>query len=458
MKPLGIRVQLTVWYSVILALSLAAFGCVAYFAMDYGVRETLRSELRERTEGVRDIINEDGPEGRAALEDEVKEYADGLGSGGLVRVADASGTVYASPGLEQEPQPKNRLASNRPWRENVRGADFLLTRQSIAAGGSTYDVDIAVAMGDLERALNRGSLLLLFSAPLFVAIAAFGGYWMARRALEPVDRITQTARSISAQNLSKRLEVPSSRDELARLADTLNQMLDRLEDAFRRVAQFTADASHELRTPIAVMRTSAELALRKPRGEAEYRNTLDEILRESHKVSEMLENLLMIARADSGAALMKMESADLNDILQTAFAQTKVLAEEKGVSVSLRPGVPIWIAAEPSSMERLLMILLDNAVKYTPAGGHVEAVAQRQNGCAVVQVRDDGIGISSEDIPHIFDRFFRADRARSRETGGAGLGLAIGRWIAECHGGEIRVTSEMSKGSEFEVRLPLSQE
>jgi two-component system, OmpR family, heavy metal sensor histidine kinase CusS len=454
MKLSGIRAQLVAWYSIFLALSLAAFGFVAYLAMSYGIRQTVRSELRQRAEGVRDIIIEDGPEGRVALEDEVKEFADGLGSGGRVRVADVSGVIFASSGMELVKQPANRVRTDRPWRQAIGGDPFLLARQTMNVSGVDYDVTIAVATGDLDRALERGSLLLLFSAPVFLALAVYGGYWMSRRALEPVARMAQTARSIGEQNLAKRLDVPSSRDELAQLAETLNEMLARLETAFQRITRFTADASHELRTPVAVMRTSAELALRKTRDPAEYRETLSQILREADKVSELIEELLDLARADSGSSQLKMERADLSAIMRAACEETRLLADEKGVSLTLVPGAPVWVMAEPASVQRLLLILLDNAVKYTPAGRHVSAGVSTRNGCAVAEVRDDGIGISGEDMPHIFDRFFRADRARSRELGGAGLGLAIGRWIAEAHGGEIRARSELGKGSAFEVTLP----
>jgi heavy metal sensor kinase len=458
MKMRGIRAQLTAWYSLILALSLAAFGCVAYLAMSYGIRQTVRSQLQERAEGVRGIIAEDGPEGRAALEDEVKEFADGLGSGGLVRVADAKGLIFASAGMDPPMQPRNRIGTNRPWRQTVGGNSFLVARQTMDMAGVSYDVIIAIATGDLTRALERGGLLLSLTAPLFLAAAAYGGYWMSRRALQPVARMTQAARSIGEQNLAKRLDVPPTGDELGELGETLNRMLERLEVSFQRVTLFTADASHELRTPVAVMRTSAELALRKPRDGAEYRETLAQILRETDKVGQLIEELLALARADSGTAQMKMERADVNAIMGAACEETKVLADKKGVSLSREPGAPVWVQAEPASVERLFLILLDNAVKYTPPGRQVGAAVSTQNGYAVAEVRDDGIGIAPQDMPHIFDRFFRADRARSRESGGAGLGLAIGRWIAEAHGGEIRARSELGKGSAFEVRLPLAKD
>jgi heavy metal sensor kinase len=459
MKRPGIRGQLTAWYSVILAVSLAAFCCVAYFAMVYSIRETVQSELRQRTEGARDIIAQDGPEGRQALMDELREYADGLGREGRMRVSDAQGVLFASPDMFQPFEPRRHFAQSRPWHEWIGGKSYLLLRQNIVVAGTPYDVTMAVETGDFERTLTRGSVLIFATAPLFLVIAAFGGHWMSRRALDPVDQMTQAARSIGAQDLAKRLAVPPTRDQLARLAETLNAMLARLESAFRKITQFTADASHELRTPVAVMRTSAEIALRKSRGEAEYRETLSQILHETDRLSQLIENLLSVARADSGAASMQMERTNVGALLAEACEKSRLLADQKGVALS-RNGAsgPVWMQADPDSIERLFFILLDNAVKYTPSGGQVDVKLGSDNGFAIVEIRDNGIGISTEDMPHIFDRFYRADRVRTREHGGAGLGLAIGKWIAEAHGGEIRVESEPAKGSLFQVRIPISHE
>lgn len=456
MKWPGIRGQLTLWYSLILALSLAAFCCVAYFAMEYSIHETVQSELRERTEGARDIIAQDGPEGHKALMDELREFADGLGSNGRLRVADANGILFASPGMELPMQPRHRLSQIRPWREWMGGEPFLLLRQNTEVAGVQYDVTMALATGEFDRALTRGSVLLFATAPLFLALAALGGYWMSRRALDPVDQMTRAARDIGALDLAKRLNVPPTRDELARLAETLNEMLERLEAAFRKITQFTADASHELRTPVAVMRTSAEIALRKPRSDAEYREALSQILREADNVSRLIETLLVVARADSGGQL-PMERADLGSVLAKACDKSKLLADEKGVALTRNgAAAPIWVQCNTSSLERLFLIVLDNAVKYTPPGGKIDVKLDSGDGFAVTEIRDTGIGIPSEDMPHIFDRFYRADRARTREPGGAGLGLAIGKWIAHAHGGEIRVESEIAKGSSFEVCIPLS--
>ena len=456
MKWPGIRGQLTAWYSVILALSLAAFCCVAYFAMEYSIHETVQSEQQDRIEGVRTVIETHARRGRVVLQHELSEFAAGLGLKDRMLVTDAEGIVVASPGMDEVPQPRRKLVPGRPWRAAIEGQAFLLVRRNVKVEGTTYDVTVGVAIGDYDRTLTRASLLLFATAPLFLALAALGGYWMSRRALDPVDQMTKAARNIGAQDLAKRLDVPPTRDELARLAETLNDMLGRLEAAFRKITQFTADASHELRTPVAVMRTGAEIALRKPRSEAEYRETLSQILDEADNVSRLIETLLVVARADSEGQL-QMERADLGTILAEACEKSKLLAEEKGVAVTRNGATaPVWVQCNASSLKRLFLIVLDNAVKYTPAGGKIDIKLASTDGFAVAEIRDTGIGISSDDMPHIFDRFYRADRARTREPGGAGLGLAIGKWIAHAHGGEIRVASEIAKGSSFEVCIPLS--
>ncbi len=270
-----------------------------------------------------------------------------------------------------------------------------------------------------------------------------------------MDQITQTAQKIHAHNLSARLTVPGSGDELQRLAETLNQMLQRIEAALDRVSRFSADASHELRTPITIMRTRAELALRRPRTLAENRQTLEQLHTELVQTSELLDNLMLLARADSEAEQLRFEPANIEHVLKDALAQVSPIADQKRVSLhAVLPQHPICIAGDRQLLQRLFLILIDNAVKYTPPLGHVSIALAAEDGMIIVSVRDTGIGISDEDLPHIFDRFYRADKARSRELGGAGLGLSIGRWIAEAHGGSVHAESQPGTGSIFKVVLP----
>lgn len=460
MKSQSIRARLTVWYSVILALSLSLFGGGAYFAMRQSIYGTLDAELRQRLEGVRGIISEDALQGATALKDEFHEFAVGLGARGRLRVADAAGHVlYASPGMDSNSVCATNRKESSGFNAKIADEHFRVLRDTIEAAGNRYDVTAATSTKELGEALERFRHVLYFAVPLFLLLAALSGYWMSRRALAPVDEITQSARTIGAQSLAMRLTIPRTGDELERLATTLNEMLSRLDAAFQRITQFTADASHELRTPVSVMRTSAELSLRKSRTEAEYREALSQILVEAEKVSRLIEQLLLLARADSNSTTIPIARTNLNDILERAWRQAILLAETKHLKPEdFNPAAQVWVCGDPASLERLFLILLDNAVKYTAEGGRIELLLSTEDGFAVAEIRDTGIGIAAKDIAHIFDRFYRADRARSRETGGTGLGLAIGHWIAHAHGGEIRVQSEPSKGSSFQVRLPLSRE
>ncbi|MGH9713115.1 MAG: sensor histidine kinase [Candidatus Acidiferrales bacterium] len=460
MKTQSIRVRLTLWYSLILALSLSLFGGASYVAMRHSLYATLDAELRQRLEGVRGIISEDAPNGATALDDELREFSAGQGSRGRLRVADAAGRVlFGSRGMESASDRGANQTEPAAFSEKISEEDFRVLRGRIDAAGNRYDVEVATSTKDLDEALERFRHVLYLAVPALLLLAGLGGYWMSRRALAPVDEITQAARNIGAQNLAMRLAVPQTGDEIERLATTLNEMLARLDAAFLRITQFTADASHELRTPVSVMRTSAELALRKPRSDAEYREVLSQILGEAEKVSRLIEQLLLLARTDSGAAAIPITRTNLTEILEKAWRHAHILAEAKQIEpVDDVPRTPIWIRGDAASLERLFLILIDNAVKYTPAGGQIALRLSSENGTACAEIRDTGIGIAREDVPHIFDRFYRADRARSRDTGGTGLGLAIGRWIAQANGGDIRVSSEPSNGSVFQVRLPLSNE
>ncbi len=332
-----------------------------------------------------------------------------------------------------------------------------MLREPISIAGKTYDIEVATYTEDFDRATDRFQKVLYSIAPAFLLLAALGGYWISRRALAPVEKIIGDARRIGVTSLSERLTVSHTGDELERLADTLNEMLARLEASFQRVIQFTADASHELRTPISVMRTNAEITLRKPRTESEYREALSQILGETENLSRLVEQLLDLARADSGAAALAMTRTNLSEALQKASRQAQVLAEQKELKITAQlPEQPVWVQGDAAALERLFLIFLENAVKYTPSGGHVDVRLKSQDSVAITEIRDSGIGISANDIPHIFERFYQADPSRSRENGGRGLGLAIGRWIAQTHGGDISVESEVAKGSSFQIRLPLA--
>ena len=457
MNSIPIRVQLTAWYSGVLAVVLSAFGLTAYLEMRNSVHQTVDESLQVRVGAVRGLIERNSPYGVDDVRRELREHSE-LAGGALLQVSDRQGNwLYRSTLMNHYDIPIAARSIAGPFTFASQNIPLRVLNAEFKVGGQSYLVQIAAPLDDFYKALHRFGALLLVSIPILLLCAAGGGYWMSQRALAPVDQITQAARSISVQSLSSRLVVPKTRDELQRLSQTLNSMLERLEAAFKKITQFTADASHELRTPVALMRTRAELSLRKPRSAEEYRDALTQVHLELVNVSSLVENLMLLARSDYGAETLQIAASNLAEIVREACNQGATLAESRQIEFHTQiPQQPLWIEADPNALGRLFLILMDNAVKYTPPGGRVEVVVRDENGFAVAAVRDTGIGIAAEDLPHVFERFYRADKARSRELGGVGLGLAIGRWIAEAHAGTIEVESSIGHGSVFQVRLPLA--
>jgi heavy metal sensor kinase len=452
--PRSIGARLTLWYATAFAAALLVLGVAMWFAVQQSLYHAVDESLSDRVEGIHTFIEDH----KTRLDvDEVKEEFRAHGE--LFQVLDEGGAiVHRADTLAGVTMPASEAAA-APRFDNLtaHGAPLRFLTQNVAIDDKIYTVQVAAPLAELQQGLHDALWLL---APLFVLmllVASAGGYFVSRRALAPVDRITQTARSISADNLSQRLAVPSTGDELERLSATLNDMIGRLEAAFKRVSRFTADASHELRTPLAVMRTTAEVALRHPGDGGEHRAALGAVVGEIERTTQLVDNLLLIAKADAGGARLAKAPVDVAAAAEEAHAQMSILARVKGIALEARlPGEPVLVAGDRDALRRLFSILLDNAVKYTAEGGTAEVTVSKNGAYAIGVVTDSGIGISSDDLPHVFDRFYRVDRARSRELGGAGLGLAIARWIADSHGGEIGVVSELDRGSRFEVRLPLA--
>jgi heavy metal sensor kinase len=449
----SIGVRLTLWYAAAFAVVLTALGAGTWFAVRQSLYHAIDEALEDRVEGIARFIEDH----KTRLDqEEVKEEF--LAHGDLFQVLDEHGAfVHQSEGLRGAVVPPTDGAAGEPRFGDgvVHGSAVRFLSRDIALGEHRYTVQVAAPLADLEEGLNDALAVLLPAFPLALALACAAGYWVSRRALAPVDDITRAAQSMTVNNLSQRLAVPPSGDELARLSGTLNDMIGRLESSFQRVSRFTADASHELRTPLAVMRTTAEVALRGDAASGEHAAALERIVAEIERTSQLVENLLTIAKADSGAAELRRKPVDVTAAVAEACAQASVLARVKGVALSTSlPQASIWTSGDSHALRRLFLILLDNAVKYTPSGGRCEVSVAASGDEVVGTVTDTGIGISKDDLPFLFDRFYRVDKARSRELGGAGLGLAIGRWIAEAHGGTIVVDSVLDRGSSFRVHLP----
>jgi two-component system OmpR family sensor kinase len=336
---------------------------------------------------------------------------------------------------------------------------FLAVRVE-AAGPEISGVLVATPLS--EAAFGQAELLrsMLFISPFILLGAVLVGYWLAGTSLRPVQGIMDEVEAISdGRSLHRRLPVPRSADEMARLALTVNGMLARLEQSFGSLHRFTADASHELKTPLMVLRAGVERALVHPGVPSEILQSLDETLAQINQMSEMVESLLTLARADEGRAPLAVEDCDLRDLLGDVAETTGMLGESAGITVSSEmPDTPVRLSVDPHRIQEMLLNLVTNAIKYTPKGGRIALRLQDQGDAVVLTVQDTGIGIAPGDLPHIFERFWRADPARSRtgDRPGTGLGLAITKWIAEAHGGSITVQSRPGRGTSFSVRLPKS--
>ncbi len=311
-------------------------------------------------------------------------------------------------------------------------------------------------MSVVDEGLRRLRRDFLFGVPLILLLASLGGYFLARKSLWPIALMNQQTQRITAENLSARLDVANPRDEVGRLAMTINALLVRLDAAFQEQKRFIADASHELRTPLAVLRGETEVALQQERGPAEYRESLALIKDEAERLSRIVENLFMLARQPVDAPSMIKEPVRLDGLVADCVRAAQVLAMQKGLRLTI-DGAPraVTVDGDDEMLKRMLLNLLDNAVKYTPPGGRISVALGSQNGEARIVVTDTGIGIPVADQPRIFDRFYRVDKARSRALGGAGLGLSIARWIVEGHAGSLSVESAVGRGSSFTVELPL---
>jgi len=443
----------------ILLVSLSLFGIVAFIAMRKGIEKSVDENLGGQADGVAEVMGRVLQQEPAELQDELREHQELREQADFLQVCDQDGRwIYRSRLMEHYDVPVPVKASYSAY--NIVSADLplrVLVRE-INAGAQTYRIQVAAPMDDFYDAIDRFKWVVLLLSPVLLILASGGGYWLSRRALAPVDQITRAAQDINSNNLAKRLDVPQSRDELQRLSQTLNSMLERLESSFNRIMQFTADASHELRTPLALMRTTTEVSLRTSQTVADYREAQQEVLSELEKTSSLVEKLMLLARADAGVETLQHAPINLAECLRDACKDGRILADAK--QLTFTEGIEsskLIVEGDLHALHRLFLILMDNAVKYTASGGSITVGLKRSNDSAVAEIRDSGIGIAAEDVAHIFERFYRADKARSREFGGVGLGLSIARWVAEAHRGSIEVQSTPGTGSVFCVRLPLLQ-
>jgi heavy metal sensor kinase len=460
MKRLSIGVRLTVWYLVIFALGELVFGVGMWLILRDSLFDMVDDDLEVQVDDLsRLLATQPKDTSIPALQALMKEAYGSEHWGDYLAVYTEKGErIYESAALQSHASlliPPAGVQKTVFAVRRIGGEHFRFVFEKIAPNGRTFVMESGLSAQDAFDTLALFRSYLLMFAPLLLLIAAGVGYWLSRRALAPVDALVRTAREVSGTKLSARLENLNTGDELQRLSDTLNEMLDRIESAFSRVTQFTADASHELRTPVSLIRTEAELALRRARTQQEYQDSLRHILQESERTTLLIEQLLSLARADSGQETLHMQPVDVSALLGVVAEGWKQVASIR----DLRFGVSIedqdtYVCGDESMLHRLADILLDNAFKYTPSPGSVTLSLEESANTAVITVKDSGIGIPEDEQDKVFERFYRIDKSRSRAQSGNGLGLSIAQWIVAQHHGSITLQSHPGEGATFRVELP----
>ncbi|HYC21756.1 MAG TPA: ATP-binding protein [Candidatus Bathyarchaeia archaeon] len=461
--PRKLRSRLTLWYTAFCALLLLILGATSVLLLDRGLRDNVDASLLAVARVAAESARRPARPG-ASLEDTLESFFGPALAERFFQLLDPLGRPDPRLPNRRADLPLDLLALRNAALGNetyetvrmpgVAGQMRLLTYPVVVRGRVANLVQVAMPLDSVERARSRFLLILLGLTPLALGGAAAGGWFLARRALAPVDAMVDAARRIEAEDLARRIETTGNQDELDRLAGVLNDMLGRLESSFAAVRQFSADAAHELRTPLTILKGEIEVALHTPRSPEDYRHVLGSALEEVNRLATLVEDLLFLARAEAGTDGLALVPVDLAQVLDDVAPALHALADAGGVGFGVAPAQTLWVSGNAPMLFRLIFNLGENAVKYTTPGGDVRLALEREGDEARLDVLDTGDGIAPEDQPRIFDRFYRADPARTR--GGTGLGLALARSIAVLHRGRISVESSPGRGTRFSVRLPLA--
>jgi two-component system OmpR family sensor kinase len=472
--PSSIRVRLTFWYAILLGIPLAVFAIISYIAFS---RALVSGTDRFIGEALAAFERELGAERRAGLEipDAMRATVHEVRFRELhILIADSANEVIARGdsalvGTSPMPGEATVLATvrgagpiSRPYTVRVRGDDgeHLVRLQPLLIDGHRYTLSGRYPLREAEQMMSGVRRMYLVAIPLLILAAAISGYFLADRSLKPVSSMAEHAAEITASNLHERLPVTGG-DELVRLARVINDLLDRLETSFEQQRRFMADASHELRTPTAIVRTEADVTLSRPsRTTDEYRASIGIMQDAARRLTRIVDDLFLLARADAGHLVVQQSPVYLEDVVDGAVRSVRQLADTRGVTVQLGELVEAPLRGDSDLLGRIVLNLLDNAIKHAPAGGHVMVGMTRSGDTVTVSVVDSGPGIPAEAMDRLFERFFRAEASRPRhedgDSGGAGLGLAIARRIAEAHAGRLELVS--SKPGHTEFRLTLTVE
>lgn len=461
-----LRVRLTLWYGTALVLVLMIFSVVLYAmtarnlrdAVDQSLEETATTAVRSLEErGFLPLINE---------EELLSQFPELTRIDKFFQIFSPSGTIsIRSPNIKQHEVPLSRTSLDTAFagQSIFESAKYpnepplrLISVPIMYRGNLLYIVQVGTSMESVGETLHRFLILLVVAIPIALTVSLAGGWFLAGRALRPVDKITVAAQRIAAGDLSQRLSMPAAHDEIGRLAATFNNMIGRLDTSFRQIRQFTSDASHELRTPLTVMKGETDLVLRRPRALEDYKSVLESNLEEIDRMTRIVDELLFLSRADMGEVKMESLPVAMESLVEDIHRQARLLGQDRNIEVVLGTVMPVVVQGDDLRLRELLLNLVENAMKYSHPGGKVEISLLNDGREARLSVTDHGIGIAPADHKRIFHRFFRTDVARAHTKKGTGLGLAICAWIADLHKGRVEVKSDIGQGSTFTVVLPLA--
>jgi heavy metal sensor kinase len=462
---LPIKWRLTVWYGGILALILIVFSSGVYIYFKNSLQKSIDTKIKSIGEVLSSSLTETHSQ---SIFGNFERYLENvLGrkpKGKFIQIIDSSGRIGAKMSdIETETVPTSFSTLERALKgeviyETIEGARPRLRIVTIPIVEEnkkvTSIVQVGTSLEDFDETMKKLLIIMIISIPTSISVTIVIGYFMAKKALKPVDQIRKAAIKISSSNLDERIDIGKRRDELSRLAETFNDMITRLKDAFQRINQFSIDVSHELKTPLTILKGETEVTLRKDRENEDYRKLLKSHLEEVDRMTRIVDDLLLLSKADSEEIRLNIEDIALRDLVVDICMDMKIFADNKGIELIVSELEDVRLKGDELKLRRMLWNVVQNGIKYTQKGGKVEISSYVNNGYVWIDVKDNGVGISEKDMKYIFDRFYRGDKSRRRESG-SGLGLSISKWIAEAHRGVIEVKSRPLEGSLFSIKLPI---
>jgi heavy metal sensor kinase len=459
-----IKWKLTIWYGGILALILVIFSSTVYIYFKNSLEESIDVKIKSIAEVLASSMTEEhGGNVFGNFERYLESVLGKKPKGKFIQIIDSSGKIGAKMNdIETDAIPvrfntMERALKGETVYETIEDANprlRMLTMPILDNKKITSIVQVGSSLADFDETMKKLLIIMIIGIPTSLSVIIIVGYFMAKKSLKPVDQIRKAAVKISSSNLDERIDIKGRKDELGRLAETFNAMIARLKDSFQRINQFSIDVSHELKTPLTILKGETEVVLRKDRDNEEYKILLQSNLEEIDRMARIIDDLLLLSKADSKDMKLNIENISLRDLVAEVCMNMKIFADNKEIALVVDELADVRLIGDELKLRRMLWNIMENGIKYTPKGGVVNVSSYTNNGYICINVKDNGMGITGDDIKYIFDRFYRADRSRKRESG-SGLGLSISKWIAEAHKGTIEVASQPSKGSQFLIKLPI---